>query len=122
MLKPMSAEKKKQYRGSKFWVKIAAVIEPNSPPIAFIVNKNVFNSSAPHRGSFLAWITIKESTMTSEKATDRLVRKSMSAADFSEPVLRMLRPTMLRNWMVAKIRRYDLLLDPKIGRLSEITP
>jgi hypothetical protein len=60
--------------------------------------------------------------MTSEKATDRLVRKSMNAAEFSEPVLKMLRPTMLRNCMVAKIRRYYLRREPNTGKLSEIIP
>ncbi len=43
--------------------------------------------------------------MTSEKATERLGRNSMKAAERSEPVLRMLRPTMLRNYIVAKMRR-----------------
>ena len=48
-----------------------------------LVQEKEFRSSAPVSGNFRAYITIKESTITSEKAMLRFERKSIQVASSS---------------------------------------
>ena len=73
----------KQYCGSYFSVKKAAAIEPKKPPTDMQVQEKELRSSAPLSGNFLAWITISESTMTSEKAILKFDKKSINVASCS---------------------------------------
>ena len=70
----------KQIFGSWPSVRKAAEIAPASPPAAWHDQLNVLSIAEPFYGSFRAYITIRESMITSEKAIDRFVKKVQTAA------------------------------------------
>ena len=58
--------------------------EPISPPQEYHVHEKEFSSSLPSFGYLLAWMTIMESTMTSEKAMVKFEMKSIQQAAFTD--------------------------------------
>ena len=67
-------------------------------------------------------MTIKESTITSEKAIDKVVRKVQVAAKETLSYVKTDSVSMEKICNRAQIMRYDLRLEPQIGTLSEMKP
>ena len=65
---------------------------------------------------------MRESTITSAMAIDKLLKKRSDVAYFSSPMGEKLSNIRLMNYATPAINRYAFLLDPKIGRLSETSP
>jgi hypothetical protein len=92
------------------------------PPVAWQDQVKVLKFADPFLGSFLAWITIRESTITSQKAIESIVRKVHTAARVTLLSVNKAKVIIDITWTIAPKTRYDFLLDPNKGTLSEIKP
>ena len=122
MTKPMIDEKAKQCLGSQLSVKNAPMKEPISPPQDIHVHEKALSSSLPSSGYLLAWMTIMESTMTSEKAMVKFEIKSIQHAALTDSKPGIESTNIVMTCRTAAIRRQDLRREPQIGMLSEMSP
>lgn len=95
----------KQTCGSWSSVRNAAEMAPIIPPVAWQDQVNVLRLAEPFLGSFLAWITISESIITSVNAIDSMVRKVQIAAKTTLLSVNIASVNIDRIWTIAPTMR-----------------